>query len=303
MSRILSFEDGKIIYLKGKQGENSVQIRDWVSRPLPDDIMENGQIRDDDAFCEILQGFVRKNNFDKKDCSVVIDHHNALLRELTLPAAKDKEMYGIVQNEMLYALGNMDEYTVDYVQLETVEGGSQVRVLAMALQNQLIENLLSAAARCGLKVESIDLGFNALAKLTRAAYPQYLVAVLLEITESCINIYLIEDGYCFLCRNVRLNINTFAQSETLDVMAEEIADHVGRVLQFQHSRSREHDIETLLLLCDRPEANEMLEMLSRNISIPCAAFDWGGVVKSKTSVLPEAALCAKGAGGLLKKKK
>ncbi|MGN6373216.1 MAG: type IV pilus assembly protein PilM [Solirubrobacteraceae bacterium] len=143
----------------------SLRVERAVGAPLPGDAMREGEVLDEGTLAEVLRELFSKSHLDKR-VRVGVANQRTVLRMLELPPLTDrKELDAAVRfqaaDQMPMPLENA---VLDYHALGIVEtpAGQRQRVAVVAAQRDMVEKLLSAVRRAGLRPEAIDLSAFAL---------------------------------------------------------------------------------------------------------------------------------------------
>ncbi len=244
--RIISCEEGQVVYLSGKQVKRGILLREYVAVPFAAEL--SGTERLETA----LRILVQKCKLKGKSVELLMPSQGALFREIYLPKMKrKKQIYSSVLNEMLYFHTNIGEYTVTYLKSDYMNEMGQLGYFVYALRNTEIEEMLGICQKLRLKCASMTILPDALARLTALCYPEDSLSVLIDIQETRIDISLVESGCCVLSRQSGLRYQAF--QEDFSIFASELADQVNRILQFQQTRHSEEVLKRVFLLGDFPE--------------------------------------------------
>lgn len=142
-----------------------VSVRRAAGMQLPGDAMREGEVLDEGTLAEALHELFAKGHLDK-NVRIGVANQRTVLRMLELPPLTDrKELDAAVrfqaEDQMPMPLENA---VLDYHPLGVVDtpAGPRQRVAVVAAQRDMIERLLSAARRAGLRPQAIDLSAFAL---------------------------------------------------------------------------------------------------------------------------------------------
>jgi type IV pilus assembly protein PilM len=143
----------------------SLLVQRAAGIPLPGDAMREGEVLDEGTLAEALRELFGKARLDRR-VRIGVANQRTVLRMLELPPLTDrKELDAAVrfqaEDQMPMPL---ESAVLDYHPLGVVEtpAGPRQRVAVVAAQRDMIERLLSAARRAGLRPEAIDLSAFAL---------------------------------------------------------------------------------------------------------------------------------------------
>jgi type IV pilus assembly protein PilM len=143
----------------------SIRVERAAGAALPGDAMREGEVLDEGALTETVHELFAKAHLDRR-VRVGVANQRTVLRMLELPPLTDrKELAAAVrfqaedQMPMPLASAVLDFHPLGIV--ETANGPRQ-RVAVVAAQLDMVERLLSAVRRAGLRPEALDLSAFAL---------------------------------------------------------------------------------------------------------------------------------------------
>jgi type IV pilus assembly protein PilM len=129
--------------------------------------VRDGEVTDVEALAEVLKTLFRDSKMEKR-VRIGVANQRIVVRTLDLPPVEDpKELDAVVrfaaQDELPMPL---DEAVIDFHALGIVEteGGPKQRVVLVAARRAMIENVVDAARRAGLRPEGIDLSAFAMVR-------------------------------------------------------------------------------------------------------------------------------------------
>lgn len=292
--RILSCEEGQVVYLSGKQTKQGLFLRDYVEVPFSPDLAGTERLE------AALRVLVQRCRLKGKKVLFLLPSQGALFRELYLPKVKrQKQLESSILNEMLYFHTNIEEYTVTYLESDYINELGQLGYFVYALRNAEIEEMLQICQKLRIKCEGMTIQPDALARFTALCYPEDSLSVLIDINETSIDIALVEEGCCVLSRQVGLRYQAFR--EDFSIFAAELADQVNRILQFQQTRHSEETLQKVFLLGDFPEIDEVVTQLQQELKtirptdFQCLRFDMPPEVRVSSRIPEGARLRAAGA--------
>lgn len=143
----------------------SVRVERAAGATLPGDAMREGEVLDEGALAEALHELFGKARLDRR-VRVGVANQRTVLRMLELPPLTDrKEMAAAVrfqaEDQMPMPLQSA---VLDFHPLGVVDtaNGPRQRVAVVAAQRDMVERLLAAVRRAGLRPEAVDLSAFAL---------------------------------------------------------------------------------------------------------------------------------------------
>jgi type IV pilus assembly protein PilM len=192
--------------------------------PLPSDTVREGEVVDEGALVETLRELFGDSRLSKR-VRLGVANQRTVLRTLDLPPVTDrKELDAAVrfqaQDQVPMPLSNA---VLDFHPLGVVDtdGGPRQRVVLVAAQRDMVERLLSAARRAGLRPEGIDLSAFALIRSLYRGDEAHAGRVLYLNVDGLTNLAIAEGTVCRFTRVV---------GGGLEGMAVELAERRGIAL-------------------------------------------------------------------------
>ena len=157
----------------------------------PENAVEDGYIRDKDSFANALKEELRRHNIREKEVVFTLSSSKVVTREVLIPFVKDNKIRGIIDAQMRdYFPMDVSNYTVSYskMDVEEVDGKKQIKLLLVAIPDNLLSNYCAFADLAGLKVETFDYIGNGTVQLMCDSFLQNAVVVQLEEQATVISI-------------------------------------------------------------------------------------------------------------------
>ena len=157
----------------------------------PENAVEDGYIRDKDSFANALKEELRRHNIREKEVVFTLSSSKVVTREVLIPFVKDNKIRGIIDAQMRdYFPMDVSSYTVSYskMDVEEVDGKKQIKLLLVAIPDNLLNNYCTFADLAGLKVETFDYIGNGTVQLMCDSFLQNAVVVQLEEQTTVISI-------------------------------------------------------------------------------------------------------------------
>jgi type IV pilus assembly protein PilM len=192
--------------------------------PLPSDTVREGEVVDEGALADTLRELFGDSRLSKR-VRLGVANQRTVLRTLDLPPVTDrKELDAVVrfqaQDQVPMPLNNA---VLDFHPLGIVDtpAGPRQRVVLVAAQRDMVERLLSAARRAGLRPEGIDLSAFALIRSLYRSDEEHAGRVLYLNVDGLTNLAIAEGTVCRFTRVV---------GSGLEGMAVELAERRGIAL-------------------------------------------------------------------------
>jgi type IV pilus assembly protein PilM len=157
--------DGR--YLAAAQVDSGRVVR-GASLELPGDLVRDGEVVDRDGLADALKSFVKEAGLSKS-VRLGVANQQIVVRVVELPRIEDlQERDAAVHFLAAEAIAMpLDEAVLDYHvagYAEAMDGTSRMQVVLVAARRSMIDALLEAARKAGLRPEGIDLDAFALVR-------------------------------------------------------------------------------------------------------------------------------------------
>lgn len=128
--------------------------------PLEPGAVENGEVRNADLVAEAVKELWRRGGFRSKEVTMGVGNQRVVVREVTLPSLPEKEL----RQSLPYQVSDlipipMEEAVLDFDVLDELEqeGRKMVRLLVVAAQREMIDQLVQSALKAKLEPVGVDL--------------------------------------------------------------------------------------------------------------------------------------------------
>jgi type IV pilus assembly protein PilM len=128
--------------------------------PVPDGAVSSGEIRDPAAVSEALRELWHRGKFRSRDVVLGVANQRVVVREVALPWLTDKELRESLPFQVQeFVPIPVEEAVLDYHVLEEFEreGRRMVRILLVAAQKTMIQQIVQAAEAARLRPVGLDL--------------------------------------------------------------------------------------------------------------------------------------------------
>ncbi|MEG2396065.1 MAG: pilus assembly protein PilM [Oscillospiraceae bacterium] len=213
--------------------------------PLSEGIIEEGFIRDADAFTMALSELLQSGKFKATDVVVGVNNENVIMRYASFPQVPEDKLRNMVllQAQEFIPIP-VQEMEIDYVIAgEGVNDDEQpiVNVLLVAARRSMLEQLINIFSASKLQVNEIE---SSVLSMTRAA--QKVAAgknfALLNLTDDMLNFLVVKNNDISMVRSITIPeraadavANLFKNADE-DITEDEI-DTVGAMLGAETSSS------------------------------------------------------------------
>lgn len=170
MALLLSMDIGSnsIKLAEGNHGKNGIIVERTAIIPTPDDCIDDEHIINGRILADAVQKTLKEGNFKAKEAVITINAHNAVVREISLPKGKPKEIAAMVKNEMThtYHVPETDIIQFKFMGTKTDENG-EVKDLyqVAALEDTFVDAYHEIIKQLKFKRAQMDININAFDKL------------------------------------------------------------------------------------------------------------------------------------------
>jgi type IV pilus assembly protein PilM len=128
--------------------------------PLPAGAVQSGEVRDVETVAQAVRELWGRGGFKSRQATMGIGNQRVVVREITVPALPPKEM----KQSLPYQVQDLipipvDDAVLDYDVLEELEqeGARMMRLLVVAAQRQMINEVVDSAVRAKVEPTGVDL--------------------------------------------------------------------------------------------------------------------------------------------------
>ena len=160
----------------------------------PEHAVEDGYIRDKDSLARALKEELVRRQILEKDVVFTLSSSKVVTREVVIPYVKDNKIKGIIDAQSRdYFPMDISGYTISYSKMDVVEddGKKQLKLLLVAIPDNLLGNYVSFAQLAGLKVETFDYIGNGCIQLMCDSFVDN--AMIIQLAEQATVISILEN--------------------------------------------------------------------------------------------------------------
>lgn len=157
----------------------------------PEHAVEDGYIRDKDSLARALKEELVRRQILEKDVVFTLSSSKLVTREVMIPYVKDNKIKGIIDAQSRdYFPMDISGYTISYSKMDVVEddGKKQLKLLLVAIPDNLLGNYVSFAQLAGLKAETFDYIGNGCIQLMCDSFVDNAMIIQLEEQATVISI-------------------------------------------------------------------------------------------------------------------
>ena len=205
----LNIEPGYIAAVETRNGNAAVH-RAAVA-PLAAEVMRDGEVVDVDALADVLRTLFSDNKLGRR-VRLGVANQRIVMRTVDLPPMKDaKEIASAVRFQAQEHIPMpLDQAVLEHHSLGTVESadGARTRVVLVAARRDMIDRLLDATRKAGLRPEGVDL--SAFAMIRALHEPGRTGSTLYVSVGGMTNLAVAAGTTCVFTRVVALGIESMA---------------------------------------------------------------------------------------------
>lgn len=252
MKHYICLDGDTIYYTYGEVSASGFEIKETAIIQLPDDGKE-----------ETLKQFVKKYKLNNKIVTLSLGS-GLLFREFKLPKANSSQLRKMVKNELTYAQGYEKEMAICYLPYED-------RLLSYAIPKIELQKKLDLLSNAGIHYDKVLVLSNCISNMIAKLYPDKKIVLVVEINDNQLRLQFIQNGYCLLTRNIRLNVKHFCETQVYDLLYDEVSDQVSKVLAFHASINKKDAINEVILVSNFiNDLAPMAEYINKILKISCS---------------------------------
>ncbi|MFC3040111.1 type IV pilus biogenesis protein PilM [Virgibacillus xinjiangensis] len=275
---VLSHHTLRYAYQKNPTDEGLVS---YGELELPDGVMEDGQILDEDAFQDLLDGLVRENRWKRKKLFFAVPDDTVVMREIQIPSSlTEEEAYGYVKTQVGHGIYlPFPDPSIALQFLEVQEEQEERDVLLFAYPKEKIAAFEKVFQKAGFKPAAADLTSLSVYRYfyhhRNSMQSEKEHVLLVNWNRDALVLTAFRHHQAIFSRNMKMD------SDIQDVNGEQemaqLEEHlleINRILDFYHfSISKgEAAIQQLLLTGDFPLLAEVEKRLSDTTALPIENF-------------------------------
>jgi type IV pilus assembly protein PilM len=220
----LDIEPGYVAAVEARSGRLAVERA--ATQSLASGVVREGEVVDIDTLADVLRELFRANKLGKR-VRLGVANQRIAMRTLDLPPMTDaKEIASAVRFQAQDHIPMpLDQAVLEHQSLGIVETGEgrRTRVVLVAARREMVESLVAAARRAGLRPDGIDL--SAFAMIRALHRPEYGGGVLYISVGGMTNLAVAVGPTCVFTRVV---------PHGTESMASELAERRGLTLEHAH---------------------------------------------------------------------
>ncbi len=232
----LDIEPGYVAAVEARAGD--VAVERAATEPLAPGVVRDGEVVDIDTLAEVLRKLFAENKLPRR-VRLGVANQRIVMRTIDLPTLhSDKEVASAVRFQAAEHIPMpLDQAVLEHQSLGTVDtpDGPRTRVVLVAARRDMIDRLLQAARRAGLRPQGIDL--SAFAMIRALHRPGSTQPTLYVNIGGITNLAVAIGTDCAFTRVL---------GHGLEAMAGELAERRGLTLEHSHGWLRHVGLLTAL---------------------------------------------------------
>ena len=238
----------------GSADSTAIKVDDYGAFPLPEGAMINGIITDEEAMINYLSTIGAAMGGFKHEALLVIDANSIRSKVMDMPVVSGQKMLEFIASDLgaFNEEGNNDVFDYAVLNGKLPEGGA--RILAVAVDREILQVYRNTFSSAGFNLKGINIGVNALIKLSRIL-PQLKTGarILAAVDDRNLTLSLFENGDYKITNKYRL-LNT----ESTPEWRQEIGNNISSVIQAHKGQRPVEDISAVFFAGLSPEETESL---------------------------------------------
>jgi len=291
----MEFCSDEVRVVEGRFNKKNVTVDKCFTIPVPQELYEDGVIKDMEEFTHILQTGLLKNNVSRGEVYGVINSSNIIIREIRIPKVEVKQIASILNYQLdEYLPVDPEGYVVQYLPLDVVEedGFEKLNVMLIGVPKFMVETHLNLLQNVGLKPVVLDYAGNAISKLIRlneginGMYGKDVTVACVNLEQNSTALNIVDNGLIGMSRVVREEINptVFKTLEAsydedaaavsgLSVNLASILEKIDMVFRYYNSSEKDKNIELVMVYGSYADADGIEELMSSYFDIPCVKLN------------------------------
>lgn len=196
----LATERINIVELR-KKGDR-LKLVSLATTPVPDDVIQDGQIIDTPTLAELVQSTLADHNIKIKRVATAIPAREAVTRIISVPAELNPEELREYMNAEagLYLPFSREEADLDYQKLGLFvdeDGIEKMQVLLVATRKEIIDTYLDTFEQAGLQVDVLEVSSFAVIRTLKQQLEQFSsneAAIIADIEFDSTELAIVVDG-------------------------------------------------------------------------------------------------------------
>ncbi len=253
--------------------KSRVHYKNTFSVDLEEGWVDSKGIVNQAAIVLALNQVLESKGIKESKCTLCINNHSVIYRELMIPKIEDKRIPFVVKSEMIAALDLTTDHIVDFIILEeiTVAHKTTLRVLAVAIAQGALGSYVDFCLKLGTKPDAIDTAISSVIKLVEKSdlCKEGEPTIIADVENDVMRLYLFENKKYILIRNTKLSeVDEDKKTEWIS----DIEDSINKMMQYQFTRESHTGIEKIFFFGSHPLLTEIQETVKANLLIETSLY-------------------------------
>lgn len=247
--------------------------------PLEKGVMEEGFVRDTEAFSQSLAQLMQTGGFKSGDVSVGVNNENVIMRYAAFPRVPEDKLRNMVllQAQEFIPIP-VQEMEIDYVIAgETVSDDDMpmVQVLLVAARRNMLEQIITLLGASKLQVVDIDSSVLSVCRGLSAEVGGKKVA-LLNLTDDILNFLVLQDNEISMVRSITIPERAekavealFSEEPISDADLETVcgmlASETSSSVSYYAMQNMESPIETIYFTTTAPQREQLANAVAEAV--------------------------------------
>lgn len=252
--------------------------------PLGEGVMEEGFIRDADAFNTAFTELMQNGGFKSLNVIVGVNNENVIMRYATFPkVSSDKLRNMVLLQAQEFIPIPVQEMEIDYVEAgEGVNDEDQavVNVLLVAVRRNMIEQFINYLAASKYQVVDIDCSTLSLCRGLSAIVSEEEKYAIVDLTDDLLNFLVIQGQEISMVRSITIperaadavtrmfrdSAEGTASEEDVEAVGSMLASEISSSVSYYSMQHMDSPIQKLYFTATTPQNKKIAEEISSVVS-------------------------------------
>lgn len=261
--------------------------------PLQEGIVEDGFIRDADAFNIALTELVQNGGFKSTDIVVGVNNENVIMRYATFPKVPDDKL----RNMVLLQAQEFIPIPVQEMEIDYVVAGDGINddeqpvtnVMLVAARRSMLEQYINYLSQAKFQIADVDTSILSLCRGIKEIVQKDEKFAILNLTDDILNFVVVKDNEISMVRSIMVpdrvqdSIKKVFNCSSEEVIDDEDIEAIGNMLATETASSvsyysmqyMESPIQKIFLTTTTGKNNEIAEEIRKIVTeIPVVVPDY-----------------------------
>lgn len=248
-------------------GRKKSAIHKACRRNIPEGLIINGIITDENALCSELKQFCHENSLHTDNSILAISGKNIMSKIVNVPQTSSRNILKLVKNEFS-DIENIQNYVFDYTVINPSNPDNTASLLACAADSDTIKSYDELFKNAGIRIKSMNIAVNTVVKLMRNFSGTEKTTCLLAVMDgNTLSPYLFTDGIFTFSNTSRL-----IQERGTEALINETAGIISSFIQFSKTLKNQSDISDVYFCGMNEQESKMCSRISGMLGINAAVL-------------------------------